>query len=155
MGGGEGGVRARGTVGREYLNQPRAECRSVLEYSGVNERYGYRIEREKRRHKSPVHTTPRQTREPQLITPHDIKTTPFSAWRASLACRIPPQLSRAPITGTTTSPTAAVLRTFLGTEKSLFKRPGGSMGTPRTLPSPSAGNSSATILSPSACSSDC
>lgn len=45
-----------------------------------------------------------------------------------LAWRIPPQPSRAPMTGTTTSPAPAVLRTFFGMEKSLFKKLGGSSG---------------------------
>lgn len=74
----------------------------------------------------------------------------------NLACRIPPHPSRAPITGTTTSPAVAVRRTFFGTEKSLFKKPGGSADIPMPPPLPSPtppGASSGIITSPSARSS--
>lgn len=76
-----------------------------------------------------------------------------------LACLIPPHPSRAPITGTTTSPREAVRRTFFGTENSLFKNLGGSTETPPPAveagvvsPLP-PGFSSVTNISPNACSS--
>lgn len=78
----------------------------------------------------------------------------------NLAWRIPPHPSRAPMTGTTTSPAAAVRRTFFGTEKSLFKNPGGSADIPipptppPPLPSPAPPETSSGIItSPSARSS--